>query len=168
VTQVVLRDVCEADFARILELNDSVVEYTSPKSLERLRELVQLSCYCRVAEVDGEVAAFLLAMRDGVPYVNDNFGWFAERMSSFIYVDRIVVGAACAGLGIGSLLYRDLFSVARSQGVATVTCEYNIQPPNPGSQRFHDKFGFRELGQQWVADGTKRVSLQAAPTSQLT
>jgi predicted GNAT superfamily acetyltransferase len=28
--------------------------------------------------------------------------------------------------------------------------------------RFHDKFGFQELGRQWVAGGTKLVSLQAA------
>ena len=67
-----------------------------------------------------------------------------------------------AGLKIGSRLYEDLFDCARSQGIKTITCEYNIQPPNPASQRFHDKFGFKELGQQWVALGTKRVSLQAA------
>jgi predicted GNAT superfamily acetyltransferase len=43
-----------------------------------------------------------------------------------------------------------------------VTCEYNIEPPNEASRRFHDKFGFREIGTQWLDDGTKRVSLQAA------
>ena len=52
---------------------------------------------------------------------------------------------------IGSRLYEDLFDYARSQGIKAITCEYNIQPPNPASQRFHDKFGFKELGQQWVA-----------------
>lgn len=30
------------------------------------------------------------------------------------------------------------------------------------SQRFHDKFGFKELDTQWVANGTKKVSLRAA------
>jgi len=32
----------------------------------------------------------------------------------------------------------------------------------PASQRFHDKFGFKELDTQWVANGTKKVSIQAA------
>ena len=82
----------------------------------------------------------------------------------FIYVDRIVVHPDFAGLKIGSQLYEDLFGYARSQGIRAITCEYNIQPPNPASQRFHDKFGFRELGRQWVAHGTKLVSLQAAET----
>jgi hypothetical protein len=29
---------------------------------------------------------------------------------------------------------------------------------------FHEKFGFKEQGTQWVANGTKRVSLQVAET----
>ena len=101
-------------------------------------------------------------LREGAPYLNDNYAWFAARYPQFIYVDRIVVGAEFAGLKIGSRLYEDLFGYARSQGIKAITCEYNIQPPNPASQRFHDKFGFKELGRQWVAHGTKLVSLQAA------
>ena len=47
-------------------------------------------------------------------------------------------------------------------------CEYNIQPPNPVSKRFHDKFGFKELDTQWVANGTKKVTLQAAEVQRIT
>jgi predicted GNAT superfamily acetyltransferase len=36
----------------------------------------------------------------------------------------------------------------------------NIEPPNPGSDAFHAGRGFVEVGTQWVADGTKRVSLR--------
>jgi hypothetical protein len=43
-----------------------------------------------------------------------------------------------------------------------VTCEYNLVPANEPSRRFHDKFGFREMGTQWLANGAKQVSLQAA------
>jgi hypothetical protein len=52
---------------------------------------------------------------------------------------------------------------ARDNAIPLVTCEYNIVPPNEPSRLFHDKFGFREQGTQWVASGSKRVSLQAAP-----
>jgi len=42
-------------------------------------------------------------------------------------------------------------------------CDFEIEPPNPVSARFHARFGFREVGQQRVAGGTKAVSLQAGP-----
>jgi uncharacterized protein len=161
-THIVVRDAQVEDFGTIVELNAAVVQQTSPMDLQRLHELAQLASHHTVAEVDGRVAAFLLAMREGAPYQNDNYAWFAARLAQFLYVDRIVVGADFAGLKIGRRLYHDLFDRARSQGVSAITCEYSIDPPNPASQRFHDSFGFRELGQQWVADGTKRVSLQVA------
>ena len=112
--------------------------------------------------VDGAVAGFLLAFREGAHYDSENYQWFGSRFSRFLYVDRIVVDGTCAGRGIGSALYADLFAFARSQGVDTITCEYNIDPPNHASRAFHDRFGFTELGTRSTADGTKRVSLQAA------
>ena len=114
--------------------------------------------------VDGEVAGFLLAMRHGAKYQNENYNWFSSRFSTFLYVDRIVVGSRFAGLGIGRALYNDLFSYARRQGLGHVACEYNIEPPNLASKAFHEKFGFKELDTQWVAGGAKLVSLQAAAT----
>jgi predicted GNAT superfamily acetyltransferase len=161
-THIVVRDAQAEDFDTIVELNAAVVQQTSPMDLARLHELAQLASHHTVAEVEGRVVAFLLAMRERAQYQNDNYAWFAARFAQFLYVDRIVVGAEFAGLKIGRRLYQDMFDRARSQGVKAITCEYNIDPPNPASQRFHDSFGFRELGRQWVADGTKRVSLQVA------
>jgi uncharacterized protein len=155
-----LRDATDADYPRILAMNDAEVAQTSAMDLDRLRALHSLAAYHRVAVVDGAIAGFLLAMRADAPYANDNFGWFAGRMADFIYVDRIVVDAAFVGRGIGGALYRDLFAWARDRGIRRVTCEYNLEPPNPASRAFHDRFGFRELGQQRVAGGTKLVSLQ--------
>ncbi len=108
------------------------------------------------------MAAFLIALREGAPYANENYSWFASRLPKFLYVDRVVVNSRFSGRGIGSMLYDDLFGYARTEGIAKVTCEYNVVPPNPTSRAFHDKFGFRELGTQWVAGGVKQVSLQAA------
>jgi len=161
---VEIRDATASDFESIIRLNDAEVRQTSPMDPERLQSLVQMAAYCKVAVTDGQVAAFLIALREGAPYENDNYNWFAARFSRFLYVDRIVVGTMYAGRGIGSQLYYGLFECARQDGVQTITCEYNIDPPNQASRAFHDKFGFRELGTQWVAGGTKQVSLQAAET----
>jgi len=160
--QITIRDAKAEDFGQIVELNEAEVQQTSPMNLQRLKELTLLSSYHKVAMADGRIAAFLLAMRENAPYQNENYAWFAARFPKFLYVDRIVVGSEFAGLKIGSLLYNELFNFARSQGISTITCEYNLEPPNPASQRFHDKFGFKELDTQWVANGTKKVSLQAA------
>jgi predicted GNAT superfamily acetyltransferase len=157
-----IRDAAADDFAAICALNLADVQHTSAMDLKRLGELHGLSVHHRVGRVDGAVAAFLLAMSGSAAYNNDNFKWFAQRYRRFLYVDRIVVSAACRGMGVGSMLYEDLFRRAREEGYPMVTCEYNMEPPNELSRAFHDKFGFTEQGTQWVASGTKRVSLQVA------
>ncbi len=157
-----IRDIAAPDFAAILALNDAEVTQTSVMDREQLDLLVRMSAYGKVFAVDDRIAAFLIALRHDAPYENDNFRWFSSRLGAFLYVDRIVVGLEFASRKFGSRLYDDLFAFARAQGIATVVCEYNIDPPNPASRAFHDRFGFSELGTHWVAGGTKRVSLQAA------
>lgn len=159
-----LRTAVESDFLTILSLNDAEVQQTSQMDLGLLESLVRMSAYCKVAIVEGQVAAFLIALRDGAPYENDNYNWFASRIPHFLYVDRVIVSSQFMGRRIGSKLYKDLFEFARTEGIEKITCEYNINPPNPASRAFHDKFGFRELGTHWVAGGTKQVTLQAAET----
>ena len=161
---VVIRSAEAADFETICDLNLSEVQHTSAMDGARLIELNGLSCYHKVASVEGEVCAFLLAMCNGAAYRNDNFEWFVKKYARFIYVDRIVVSSSARGLRLGSRLYEDLFSYARANAIPLVTCEYNIVPPNEPSRLFHDKFGFKQQGTQWVAQGSKQVSLQAAAT----
>lgn len=161
-TEIAIRCAVDSDFDRIVLLNTAVVRETSAMDRPRLQQLHALAFHHRVAVIDGEVAGFLLAMRDGAAYANDNFDWFSARYPRFVYVDRIVVAAAAAGTGIGRRLYDDLFDRARRLGIGVVACEYNLEPPNPASGRFHDRFGFREVGRQHVAGGTKLVSLQTA------
>ena len=162
---VLIRQAAGSDFQAICELNLAEVQHTSPMDTARLQALAGLACYHKVACVNDSVAAFLLAIRDGAPYENENFGWFARRYPHFIYIDRIVVSDAFKGLRIGSLLYEDLFRYARETAAPIVTCEYNIVPPNEPSRLFHHRFGFTEQGRQWLAGGAKQVSLQAAASN---
>ena len=161
---VTIRNAAASDYETICALNLAEVQHTSPMDAVRLAALSNLSCFFKVACVGGGVSAFLLAMCSGAAYENDNFSWFTRKFTRFVYVDRVVVSSAFRGLRLGSLLYEDLFRYARDNAIPLVTCEYNIFPPNEPSRLFHDKFGFREQGTQWVANGSKRVSLQAADT----
>jgi predicted GNAT superfamily acetyltransferase len=165
VQNVVIRTADPEDYETICALNLADAHHTSPMDLTRLTELVTVSCYHKVASLGGIVSAFLLAMCHNSAYINDNFEWFSKKYARFIYVDRVVVSRASRGLRLGSLLYEDIFRHARSNDIPLVVCEYNIVPPNEASRLFHEKFGFKEQGTQWVANGTKRVSLQVAETS---
>lgn len=150
------------DFGTILALNHEWVRFLSPLDAQRLASLHAEAAYHRVVEVDGEVVAFLLAFREGCQYDSVNYRWFVPRYPAFLYVDRIVISGTRQSQGWGARLYRDLFEFAARHGAPVVTCEIDADPPNPTSRRFHERFGFVEVGQQRVAGGTKQVSLQAA------
>jgi len=157
-----LRDTGTADFDAILALNEASVAMLSPLSPRRLADLHAKAARHRVAVLDGAVIGFLLAFREGSAYDSPNYGWFAARYPGFLYVDRVVVADTARRRGIGALLYRDLFSFAAASAIDLVACEFDVDPPNPASERFHARFGFREVGRRWLDDGRKQVSLQVA------
>lgn len=159
-----LRDATPDDAPTLLALNAASVEVLSPLDAPCLAALQAEAALCRVIELDGSVRAFVLAFREGAAYDSENYRWFDARYPRFLYVDRIVVDAACRGAGLAQRLYADVFGHARRDGVPVVTCEFDVDPPNPASERFHRRQGFREVGTQRLARG-KRVSLQAADVS---
>ena len=91
-TQILIRNVTEEDFDSIIKLNDAVVQKTSPMDRDKLLLLARMSCYLKVAVMDGQVAAFLLLMREGADYQSDNYAWFSSRFEQFVYVDRVELG----------------------------------------------------------------------------
>lgn len=156
-----IRDALPTDFAQILALNEESVQVLSPLSLERLAQLHRQAAYHRVLIDRDRVAAFLFAFREAAQYDSPNYRWFNDRFPTFLYIDRIVVAQADRGRGIGRRLYADLFAFATHAHAGLVTCEFDIDPPNEPSRRFHQRFGFKEVGTQWLGANTKQVSLQA-------
>ncbi|MEM1144826.1 MAG: GNAT family N-acetyltransferase [Pseudomonadota bacterium] len=159
---MLLRSIEVADFPQVLALNSVEAHLTSELDEIRLDDLVRWSAHHRVACNDGELLGFILAMNQTSGYDGVNFRWFADRYPSFLYVDRIVVARESKGRGIGAALYRDLFAQVAKMGVPMITCEINIEPPNPASLAFHERFGFEEVGSASIGGGSKRVSYQQA------
>jgi uncharacterized protein len=157
-----LRPAQSSDFAVILALNEESVRFLSPLDQPRLAVLHEQAARHCVIEHDGAVIAFVLVLRERAAYDSPNYQWFAARYPRFLYVDRVVVSDGHQGRGIAKLLYEDVFAHARRTSAPLVACEFDVDPPNPASERFHAKFGFREVGRQIVADGKKQVSLQVA------
>jgi uncharacterized protein len=160
VTHTNIRDVTEADFGTLLRLNLESERYLSPLSLPLLRSLCVEAWYCRAIGVESTVLGFLLALKEGADYQSPNYRWFAARYSEYLYIDRVVVDLSARRQRLAEQLYEDLFSAARAAGLKRITCEFDIDPPNEASRRFHEHFGFREVGRQQVGSGKKTVSLQ--------
>lgn len=156
-----IRDIELADHDRIVKLNSDVVEWTSPMSSLQLQELVSVAAFRKVVVSDDAVVGFILVMADDCLYKNDNFSWFAERYSRFLYIDRIVIDSTKSQSGYGRALYEQLISYGRKRSSEQLVCEYTFTPLNKGSHRFHQQLGFSEVGRRQLRGSEKIVSMQS-------
>lgn len=158
-----IRDLTPADVDRLVELDNAAVPAVSPTDAADMQRLLALSALALAIVDDADdVLAFALLMTPGADYDSENYRFFEARGTDFLYVDRIVVTEEARNRGLGAELYRAVFDAARAQGRAEVTCEVNVDPPNPGSLRFHDRLGFTEVGRQETKGGSVTVALLAA------
>ena len=144
----------EAEQSALLTLNNAHARETSFLTSEQWRQLVDRS-YVATCVQPG--AALLVAFDQDAAYDSPNFLWFRERVPRFVYIDRIIVADSHRGKGLAQQMYRDLFRRMQASGQDVVTCEVNIVPPNPISDKFHAGMGFAEAGQAALPDSAKRV-----------
>jgi predicted GNAT superfamily acetyltransferase len=149
-----------ADLDAVLALNAASAQVTSALDRAALAALVASAAVFTVVVAEGgEVAAFLLALREDARYDNANFRWFGGRYPRFLYIDRIIVGEGHRRRGHGDLLYRDLAGRGREAAVPLLAAEVNVDPPNPASLSFHERQGFAPVGQQLLPTGKTVVML---------
>ena len=158
---IVIRNARPEDYDFILKVNEVNVEVLSPMPMERMLWLKEMSDMFVVAEVNGELAAFLIAIREGQPYDSENYVWFSEKYPQFLYIDRIVIDEPFRAAGLGRALYQAVKDRAIETGVKVVTCEVDTIPYNETSLKFHEAMGFREVGEQIIRGGAIMVSLKA-------
>jgi predicted GNAT superfamily acetyltransferase len=137
----------------LLALNNDFAAELSVLDTAKARHLVR---HAFMARAIGE-EALLIAFDQDAPYDNHNFRWFKERFDRFVYVDRLVVTPRHQGGGWAKLLYQSLFARALERGHASVTCEINVDPPNPRSEAFHTGLGFEAVGQAILPSAGKTV-----------
>jgi predicted GNAT superfamily acetyltransferase len=159
-----LRVMRETDLPQVLELNNSAAPAIKPITEDELASLFAM-CDVRLVATDRnhQLLAFMLSMGQGQPYASENYRWFEDRGVRHQYIDRIVVSPLAKGTGIGRALYESVFERARERGASEITAEVIIHPLNSGSIAFHERLGFRQLGEQETHGGTIRVCLLARP-----
>ncbi len=148
----------DPDLAALHALNEAAVPAVNSVPEATLRELGGMAEAFPVAHGAQGPCGFLVLLAPGADYASPNYRWFARRYADFLYVDRVVVAAAARRHGVGRALYAEAWHRACRRG-APLTCEVNLDPPNPGSLAFHRRLGFSQVGVQRTDGGAKTVCL---------
>jgi uncharacterized protein len=148
-----VRELLPADHARVVELNQASVQELSPLDEPRLEYILALAHRRLVAEQDGEVVAFALAVAPGTGYDSRNYIQLGEMFESFLYLDRVAVAESARRQGLGAALY-DAMEAAAAPFLRMV-CDVNIEPRNDASLAFHAARGYREVGR--LAHGAEKT-----------
>ena len=156
---MILRPYTEADRDAVLTLNEASVEVLSPLDADRLELLLSLCALAQIAEINNEVAGFMLVFAERSDYDGEAYRWFDQRYDNFLYVDRIIIHESARGQGLATVFYQRLIDQARQQNRVCLLAEIDIEPPNEVSLRFHQRFGFIEVDRLTYAKG-KQVSQQ--------
>ena len=159
---VEVRPLTVADAVELVPLNDAAAPAVPITSAADLARLIELSSLALAAQRGDTVVGFIIALSPGADYDSENYRFFESRATDHLYVDRIVIDEHERGSGLGAALYDAVFDAARQQGRAEVTCEVNLDPPNPRSLAFHERLGFVRVATQATKEGAVTVALLAA------
>ena len=158
---MVIRIVTEPDLDEVLEHNNAAVPAVNRLARADLEWFaVHAHSFLVQTATDGSLAGFVIGLDGpGLAYDSVNYAWFSARYERFIYVDRIVVARGVRGGGVGRSLYDEFAARGRADGHAMLLAEVNVHPRNDRSLRFHERYGFRPVGEQDTEQGKKRVTL---------
>ena len=147
--QPIVRNIKSADLTRVLAINNANTPGVSELTLSELETDITNCLHALAIDNEhGEVCAFCITFAPDAPDAGVNHQWFAERYASFVYLDRIAIDPSYQNLGLGVLLYQSVEQqMIDSAQHSLLCCEVNLEPPNPGSLRFHHRIGFTEVGQ---------------------
>jgi predicted GNAT superfamily acetyltransferase len=154
-----IRPVRPDDFAQVLAINAEGYPGVTRLTLAELNLARELSPYFGVAEHEAQVIGYIITYRGEQEYDGDEFNWFKQNFSNFLYIDQIAIAASARRLRVGTQFYHHLEQVAQELGLTSLVCEVNLEPPNPISLNFHARQGFGEVGTMTTQDG-RRVSLR--------
>ena len=160
--QPTTRNIEIADVARVLEINNANTPGVSELTLSELETDIKNCLHALAIDNEhGEVCAFCITFAPDAPDAGANHQWFADRFESFVYLDRIAIDSNHQNSGLGALLYQTVEQrMLDSAEHSLLCCEVNLEPPNPGSLRFHKRIGFSECGVETTAPGYVVTYLQ--------
>ena len=149
-----IRTLRPTDLELIHKWNESTVPKVNSLTFEEFR-LQSINCTYSYIQysTDSIPVGFIFLYDEKTEYDSLNYLYFKNKYQKFLYVDRIIIAAEHQKKGYGQHLYD---YVIDTHNPDIFCCEVNITP-NRQSLSFHQKYGFKEIGQQTVYN--KVVSL---------
>ena len=137
-----IRDVCDADTGALVEIYNHYILHSAATFEERVLEAAEFSR--RVAEVGALGLPWLVAEAAegllGYAYANR---WRERSAYRYSVETTVYLAPGHTGGGVGTALYRALFSRLRRSGLHTAIG--GITLPNPASVALHEKMGMRQV-----------------------
>ena len=140
-----IRNLAPANIEAIWAINEQGLPGTGRVSEQEISDLLQFSSLS-VGVFDGnELLGFVICLPPGTRYGSLNYQWFNDHYNAFVYVDRITVSTLHRNRGVGTKLYETVVAYSKEKNIP-IAAEVNLNPPNPGSIRFHERFNFEQVG----------------------
>ena len=144
--------VSQALLLEIHALNqENTPEVGSLASIKELQNLVTQSSNNYYISLNDTVIAFMICFRERSNYHSDNYKFFSKKENKFLYVDRIAIKDTYRRKGIAKNLYSIIEMQANVESIP-LCCEVNTIPLNEISIRFHQDFGFSQVGENDFID----------------
>jgi uncharacterized protein len=151
--RVNVREARPDDLAMIRAINEAGQPGVAPLTQQDAATIASGAASCWIAEGNDGVVGYLIAYGAGDAYDGEEFAWFQRQYPTSLYIDQVAVARGGRRGGVGSALYGIATETAVARGFDALTCEVNLEPPNPVSLRFHRHLGFQEVGTLHTADG---------------
>jgi predicted GNAT superfamily acetyltransferase len=140
-----IRNLAPANIEAIWAINEQGLPGTGRVSEQEISDLLQFSSLS-VGVFDGnELLGFVICLPPRTRYGSLNYQWFNDHYNAFVYVDRIAVSTLQRNQGVGTKLYDAVVAYSKERKIP-IAAEVNLNPPNPGSIRFHERFNFEQVG----------------------
>jgi predicted GNAT superfamily acetyltransferase len=139
--------------AQCHELNEKNVPNVGTKSFDGFINLVENSDYNECILKNNKVVGYVVCFQDNENTINymheikhKNFMEIENRVSNFLYIDRVAVDNELRKNKLGSSLYENTLNFAKENSIKHLTAEINLLPSkNEASFKFHKSFGFNEI-----------------------
>jgi predicted GNAT superfamily acetyltransferase len=157
-SSILVRSMQPSDYRWALALNNSTAPHVSTYNEYNFPRFVELAAWAAVAMRNNKPVGFAILFLPGSTYSSENYRWVAARHTRFLFLDRVIVEPSERRRGIGRTLCDKAIEFGRRRA-PIMTSAVNEEPANPESILFHEKLGFRRLGQLKADGGKKSVAI---------
>ena len=130
---------------------ENTPEVGSLSSFKELSNLIKISSLNFYILKNDEIIGFVICFREKSEYQSLNYKFFSKTEDKFLYIDRVIVDKKHRRNGAASNLYIHLSYIAKLENIP-ICCEVNTKPRNDISLNFHQKHGFKIVGEKYFDD----------------